>query len=114
MMTPQMLDASLRTAVLTRPLNRFERMLAEIAALRSGRLATPRASSTIAAALPAIAAPPRQRPGEEPLWESETGGRTAGGDDPVQDEALSQIMALDPIFPKSKSKWNRLFSLMPL
>ncbi|WP_168221952.1 retropepsin-like aspartic protease [Aquisphaera giovannonii] len=111
-MTPRMLDATLRTAVLTRPVNRFERMLVQIAALRRGRLSTPQASSAIPAALPAIATPPEQRPGDRPPGETRTGDRTAGVDDPVQDEALSQIMALDPIFPKSRS--NRLFSSMPL
>ena len=38
-MTPEALDATLRTSVLTNPVNRFERMLSEIAALRGRKLA---------------------------------------------------------------------------
>jgi hypothetical protein len=107
-LTPQGLDSVLRTAVLTDPINRFERMLTQIAALRGRNLAarSTRPSSTAAPA--SIAAAPGQKPGVEQHRGARTGIWTAHVSDPVQDEALSQIMALDPILFKPKAK--NLFS----
>jgi hypothetical protein len=96
-MTPQALDETLRTSVLTNPVNRFERMLSEIAALRGRKLA---ARSTP----PSIATAPGQKPGVEQHRGARTGIWTARVSDPVQDEALSQIMTIDPILLKPKAK----------
>jgi hypothetical protein len=107
-LTPQGLDSALRTAVLTDPVNRFERMLSEIAALRGRKLAARPTPRSLAGAAPSFAAAPGQKPGIEQQRRARTGIWVGRVSDPVQDEALFQIMALDPILLKPKGK--NLFS----
>src|SRR5262249_49711463 len=56
---------------------------------------------TVATALPAAAEALSQQPRNEPSGATGTGVRTARLGDPVRDEALSLLMALDPIFPRT-------------
>jgi hypothetical protein len=107
-LTPQVLDSALRTAVLTDPVNRFEHMLSEIAARRGANLAARSTLPSIAAAPPSIAAVPGQKPGAEQHRVASMGTWASRVSDPVRGEALSQIMALDPIRLKPNAK--NLFS----
>jgi hypothetical protein len=107
-MTPEMLNVVLRTAVLHMPLNRFEQMLrSRPIPASSGRR---REAATLAPGTGAdlSGGPPAKSPaGASPVVPTGTPAAVRV-QAPVQDEVLSQLMALDPIFHKSKSR--NLFS----